>query len=99
MAEVKKERLTDIGPPSYDKFLPPIIKENYGKWKYHDIVKPGVLLHVSESGAKLWSVRAATPRILSIVSIRGICQLADKYCDGYLRFTSRKVPCYQGREG
>ena len=89
MAEVKKERLTDIGPPHFEKFLPPIIKENYGKWKYHEIVRPGVLLHVSESGAKLWSVRAATPRILSIVSIRGICDLADKYCDGYLRFTSR----------
>jgi sulfite reductase beta subunit len=89
MAEEKKERLTDIGPPHYEKFLPPVIKENYGKWKYHDIVKPGVLLHVSESGAKLWSVRAATPRLLSIVSIRQICDLADKYCDGYLRFTSR----------
>ena len=89
MEEVKKERLTDIGPPHYKKFLPPIIKENYGKWKYHEIVKSGVLLHVSESGAKLWSVRAATPRILSVVSIREICKLADKYCDGYLRFTSR----------
>ena len=88
MSEAKK-RITDIGPPHHDNFLPPIIKENYGKWKYHDIVKPGVLLHVSESGAKLWSVRAATPRILSIVSIRQICDLADKYCDGHLRFTSR----------
>ena len=38
---------------------------------------------------KLWSVRAATPRLLSIVSIRQICDLADKYCDGHLRFTSR----------
>ena len=88
MSEAKK-RITDIGPPHHDNFLPPIIKENYGKWKYHDIVKPGVLLHVSESGAKLWSVRAATPRILSVVSIREICDLADKYCDGHLRFTSR----------
>ena len=89
MAEVKKQRLTDIGPPHYEKHLPAIIKENYGKWKYHEIVKPGVLLHVSESGAKLWSVRAATPRLLSIVSIRQICDLADKYCKGHLRFTSR----------
>jgi sulfite reductase beta subunit len=89
MAEAKKERITDIGPPHHEKFLPPVIKENYGKWKYHEIVKPGVLMHVSESGAKLWSVRAATPRLLSIVSIRQICDLADKYCGGYLRFTSR----------
>jgi len=83
------QRLTDIGPPHYDKFLPPVIKENYGKWKYHEVVRNGVLMHVSESGAKLWSVRAATPRLISTVSIRQICELADKYCDGYLRFTSR----------
>lgn len=89
MAETAKKRITDIGPPHHDKFLPPVIKENYGKWKYHEIVKPGVLLHVSESGAKLWSVRAGTPRILSVVSIRKICELADKYCGGHLRFTSR----------
>ena len=30
------ERRTDIGPPHYSRFLPPIIKENYGKWKYHE---------------------------------------------------------------
>jgi sulfite reductase beta subunit len=49
MTEAQKERLTDIGPPHYEKYLPPIIKENYGKWKYHEIVKSGVLLHVSDS--------------------------------------------------
>ncbi len=31
-----KERLTDIGPPHYDQFLPQIIKDNYGKWKNHE---------------------------------------------------------------
>jgi sulfite reductase beta subunit len=82
-------RKTDIGPPHYEKFLPPIIKENYGKWKQHDYVKPGVMVHVSESGAKLYSVRAASPRLMSIQKIRQYCDLADKYCDGYLRFTSR----------
>jgi sulfite reductase beta subunit len=34
-------------------------------------------------------VRAASPKLLSIGYIRKICDLADKYCDGYLRFTSR----------
>ena len=82
-------RQTDIGPPHYEKHLPPIIKDNYGKWKHHELVKPGVLLHVSESGAKLYSVRAASPRLMSIQKIRLYCDLADKYCDGYLRFTSR----------
>ena len=89
MAEEKKKRVTDIGPPHYEKFLPPIIKENYGKWKYHEILKPGVMVHVSHSGAKLFTVRAASPRLMGIDKIRNYADLADKYCGGYLRFTSR----------
>ena len=84
-----KQRKTDIGPPHYEKFLPPVIKKNYGKWKYHEIVKPGVLMHVAESGDKLWSVRAATPRLASIQTIRLFCDIADEFCDGHLRYTSR----------
>ncbi len=89
MAEAKQERRTDFGPPHYEQFLPPVIKDNYGKWKYHEILKPGVLCHTSESGAKLYSVRAASARLLSIQKIRMYCDLADKYCGGHLRFTSR----------
>ena len=89
MAETMQERRTDYGPPHYEQFLPPIIKENYGKWKYHEVLKPGVMVHVSHSGAKLYSVRAASSRLLSIDKIRMYCDLADKYCGGYLRFTSR----------
>jgi sulfite reductase beta subunit len=88
MAEAQ-ERRTDYGPPHYEKFLPPMIKENYGKWKYHEVMKPGVLVHVSESGDKLYTVRAGSARLLSIDKIRMYCDLADKFCDGYLRFTSR----------
>lgn len=82
-------RKTDIGPPHYEKFLHPIIKENYGKWRYHEILKPGVMVHIGEGGAELYTVRAGSPRLLSTQSIRMLCQLADKYSDGYLRFTSR----------
>jgi sulfite reductase beta subunit len=89
MAVDMKNRKTDIGPPHYEQFLPPIIKKNYGKWKYHEIVKPGVLMHVAESGDKLWSVRAATPRLASIETIRLFCDIADEFCGGYLRYTSR----------
>lgn len=89
MAETVAERKTDIGPPHYQKFLPPLVKQNYGKWRYHEIVKPGVLVHVGESGDKLYTVRAGTPRLLSIQTIREFCDLADTYSDGYLRFTSR----------
>jgi len=80
---------TDIGPPDFRKFLPPVIKNNYGKWKYHEIVKPGVLLHVSESGDKIWSMRVGGARLVCTDRIREYAELADKYCNGHLRFTSR----------
>ena len=83
------ERITDIGPPHYEKFLPPVIKKNYGKWAYHEIIKPGVMMHVAESGDKIFSIRGATPRLMAIASLRTFADLADKYCDGHLRFTSR----------
>ncbi len=83
------ERKTDIGPPDFHQFLAPIIKKNYGKWAYHEIPEPGVMVHVAESGDKLYTVRAGTPRLLSIVTIRAFADLADTYCDGYLRWTSR----------
>ncbi len=85
----KPKRITDIGPPNYEQFLPPIIKRNYGQWKYHESMGPGLLCHVAESGEKLYTVRAASPRLLSIQSIRLFADLADKYCGGHLRFTSR----------
>ncbi|MCX8026609.1 MAG: dissimilatory-type sulfite reductase subunit beta [Thermodesulfovibrionales bacterium] len=83
------QRRTDIGPPKYDQFLPPVIKKNYGQWKYHERLSPGSMVHVAESGDKIWTVRVASPRLLSTDTIREFCDIADKYCDGYLRFTSR----------
>jgi len=80
---------TDIGPPDYRQMLPEAIKKNYGKWKYHEILRPGVLKHVSETGDELYTVRAGSPKLVSIDFIRDICDIADKYCDGHLRFTSR----------
>ena len=83
------ERITDIGPPHYEKFLHPVIKANYGKWKYHELIKPGVMVHIAESGDKIFTVRAGSPRLLSTKTIRKFTALATKYCDGHLRFTSR----------
>ncbi|MFC2149902.1 dissimilatory-type sulfite reductase subunit beta [Calditrichota bacterium] len=83
------KRLTDIGPPHYEQFLPDIIKANYGKWDHHEILEPGIMVHVGESGDELYTVRASSPRLLSIQKIRMFCDIADKYCNGYLRWTSR----------
>src|SRR5271157_2707897 len=80
---------TDIGPPDYHMMLPETIKNNYGQWKYHEILKPGLMKHVSEKGDELFTVRVGSPRLVSIDFIRDLCDIADKYCDGHLRFTSR----------
>ncbi len=82
-------RISDLGPPKYDTFFPPVIKNNFGKWLYHEILQPGVLVHVAESGAKCFTVRCASARLMSIEHIREICDIADKHCEGYLRFTTR----------
>ena len=83
------QRETDIGPPHYNTMLPPVIKANYGKWKYHESIKPGVMVHVAESGDKIFTVRVASPRLVGTEFIRELSALADKYCGGHLRFTSR----------
>ncbi|MDA8159448.1 MAG: dissimilatory-type sulfite reductase subunit beta [Desulfobacteraceae bacterium] len=83
------DRITDIGPPHYTELMPPVIKANFGKWLYHEIVQPGVLLHVSETGAECYTVRVASARLISIDHIREMCDIADKHCGGYLRFTTR----------
>lgn len=83
------QRRTDIGPPHYEQFLPPVIKRNYGNWSYYEQIAPGVMVHVAESGEKIFSVRVGSPRLLATDTVREVCSIADKYCDGYLRFTSR----------
>jgi hypothetical protein len=46
MSTTTEPRITDIGPPHYEKYLHPLIKKNYGQWKYHENLAPGVLCHV-----------------------------------------------------
>lgn len=82
-------RITDIGPQHFDKFLPPVIKNNFGKWLYHEILEPGLLVHVAESGDKVYTIRCGAARLMSVTLIREICDIADKYCGGHLRFTTR----------
>ncbi len=84
-----ENRITDIGPPHYWQFLPPVIQRNYGKWKSHEIIQPGVLKYKAESGEVVYVVRCGTPRLETTDHIREICEIADKYCDGYVRWTTR----------
>lgn len=84
-----ENRVTDLGPPHYWQFLPPVIQKNYGKWKSHEIIQPGVLKYKAESGDVVYVVRCGTPRLETTDYIREICEIADKYCDGYVRWTTR----------
>ena len=83
------DRITDIGPPKYDEMWPDVIKDNYGKWKSHRILEPGVLMHESETGAKLYTLRAAGTRLMTTMYLEGLCKIADQFCDGVFRFTTR----------
>jgi len=83
------DRITDIGPPKYDEMWPDIIKENYGKWKSHRILEPGVLVHESETGTKLYTVRCAGTRLMTTLHLEKLCKIADEFCGGYFRFTTR----------
>ncbi len=84
-----ENRITDIGPRKYDDFYPPVIAKNKGTWKYHEVLQPGVLVHVAESGDEVYTVRCGGARLMSTSHIREICEIADKYCGGHLRFTTR----------
>jgi sulfite reductase beta subunit len=84
-----ENRLTDLGPRHFWQYLPPVIQKNYGKWAYHDILEPGILVHVSETGDKVFTVRCGGPRFMTVEHVREICEIADKHCNGYVRFTTR----------
>jgi sulfite reductase beta subunit len=84
-----ENRITDIGPREFSEFYPPVIAKNKGKWLYHEILEPGVLVHVAESGDEVFTVRCGGARLMSASHIREMCEIADKYCDGYMRFTTR----------
>jgi len=89
MATQKKMAPRDNGAPDHRPNLHPLSAKNYGKWDHHERVKPGVVKRVAESGDVLYVVRAGSPRTMSVNTVRKICDIADKYCQGHVRFTSR----------
>ena len=88
-AKPMEDRITDIGPRYYEEFYPPVIKKNKGKWLYHEIIEPGIVVHVAESGDELYAIRCGGCRLMSVSHIREIMEIADKYGDGYVRWTTR----------
>ncbi len=87
--EPQKNRITDLGPRHFWQYFPPVIQNNYGKWTHHEILEPGILVHYSETGDRVYTVRCGAARFMTVEHVREICDIADKYCDGYVRFTTR----------
>jgi sulfite reductase beta subunit len=78
-----------MGPRNYEEFLPPVLKKNFGKWLYHEIIEPGILMHKAESGDEVYTVRCGSARLASTEYIREVCEIAKKYADGHMRWTTR----------
>ncbi|MEK6748013.1 MAG: dissimilatory-type sulfite reductase subunit beta [Pseudomonadota bacterium] len=79
----------ESGVPDPFPTMHPLMKKNFGNWKYHDRPRPGVLHHVAHGGDQIWTVRAGTQRQMDVFTIRKLCDIADKYAEGYVRFTIR----------
>jgi dissimilatory sulfite reductase beta subunit len=87
MAELRHP--IESGAPDPMPLMHPVMKKNYGKWVFHDHPRPGVLRHRAESGEEIWTVKAGTQRQMDVYTIRELCDIADKFADGHVRFTAR----------
>ena len=57
---------------------------------YHEILEPGVLgTYFRNRRSRFTTVRVGAARLLTIEHLREVCDIADKHCGGYLRFTTR----------
>ncbi len=92
MAEAKAAKPRppiESGTPDPFQYMHPTMRRNFGLWKWHDRPRPGVLRHVAESGEQIWTVRAGTQRQMDQSTIFKLCDIADEYADGHIRFTIR----------
>jgi sulfite reductase beta subunit len=67
----------------------PALRKNYGNWK---IPRPAAARRAAPrraSGDEVWTVRAGTQRQMDVYTIRKLCDIADKFAEGHVRFTIR----------
>jgi len=80
-----QDRITDIGPQHFSKFLPPVLAKNKGAWDYHEIIEPGidaqtaVILGYDHGELALLSsaVRTNTPQEARILGTEGNIHIPD----------------------
>ncbi|MBI4206971.1 MAG: dissimilatory-type sulfite reductase subunit beta [Betaproteobacteria bacterium] len=89
MAQAQQRLPIEYGAPDPMPYMHPVMKKNYGRWIYHDHPRPGVLMHRAASGDEIWTVKAGTQRQMDHHTVRKLCDIADHYADGYVRFTAR----------
>jgi len=89
MSVSKEERLKKVFPIDLDKFLPDIIKRNYGKWIDRKFVEPGIIEHISETGERVYTIKAGLPinARVSVDTLERLADIADRLGVGALRFT------------
>ncbi len=79
----------ETGVPEPFQYMHPVMKENFGKWKFHHRPRPDVLKHVAKSGDIMFTVRAGTQRQMDLHTVRLLCDIADEQGEGFFRFTMR----------
>lgn len=79
----------ECGVPDPMPYMHPALVKNYGAWDWHDRPQVGVLHHVAKSGDEVWTVKAGTQRQLDVYTLRNLCDIADEFADGHVRFTTR----------
>lgn len=89
----------ESGCPDGFQYMHPVMRRNFGLWAYHEDPRPGVLVHVSKTGEKVWTVRAGTQRILDVFTLRKLMDIGDTYGEGYVHFTIRSNIEFQVADG
>ncbi len=50
MAKVPPRTPIESGCPDGIQYMHPVMRSNFGQWKYHEDPQPGVLRHVAKGG-------------------------------------------------
>ena len=90
MAQPQMRRATESGVPDEQAVPAPAAGQELRQLEATTTGRgPGVLHHVAHGGDEVWTVRAGTQRQMDVYTIRKLCDIADQYAEGHVRFTIR----------
>jgi dissimilatory sulfite reductase beta subunit len=76
----------ESGCPDGFQYMHPVMRKNFGSGNTMMIRVPACCGTLPTAGDKIWTVKAGTQRILDIFTLRKLCDIGDKFADGYIRF-------------